>query len=151
MIGLSWLGCIICELVASNSYLDFSLISIDSNCISLPMREVLVSWGQNCRLLVVDSLPRTANKHRVTNWWFKKKKKKKIQRHCWMKSSSHSSVSHIVVNHLVKRPLSIVRAVPELDPMVRTTTKEWSECRADSQGVGLSRVHWGVDWSSSRA
>jgi len=43
MIGLSELGCIICELVASNSYLDFFLISIDSNYVSPPMRGILVS------------------------------------------------------------------------------------------------------------
>ena len=30
------------NVVASNSYLDFFLISIDSNCVSLPMRGVLV-------------------------------------------------------------------------------------------------------------
>ena len=76
MIGLSWLGHIICELVVSNSYLDFSLISIDSNYVSLPVKGVSVLWGlKNCRLLVVDSLPRTAIEHHVTNWWFKKKKK----------------------------------------------------------------------------
>jgi len=74
MIGLSSLGCIICELVISNSYLDFSLISIDSNCISLPIRGILVSWGKNCRLLVVDSLPQTVIEHCVINWWTKKKR-----------------------------------------------------------------------------
>ena len=73
MISLSWLGCIICELVVSNSYLVFSLNSIDSNWVSMPMREVLVSWGQNCRLLVVDSLPWTVIEYCVINWWSKKK------------------------------------------------------------------------------
>ena len=58
-----------------------------------------------------------------------------------MKFSSHSSVSHIIVNHLVKGLLSIARAVPELDPVAKTTTKEQSECRADSQGVGLPRMY----------
>ena len=43
---------------------------------------------------------------------------------CWMRSSRYSGVSHIVMDHLVKRLLSIARAVPELDLMVRTTTKE---------------------------
>ena len=43
MIGLFRFECIICELVTSNSYLDLSLITIDSNCISLSMRGVLVS------------------------------------------------------------------------------------------------------------
>jgi len=37
-----------------------------------------------------------------------------------MKSSSHSSVSYIVIDHLVKRPLNIAKVVPELDPMART-------------------------------
>ena len=35
------------------------------------------------------------------------------------------------MNHLVKRPLSLTKAVPELDLVARTTTKERSECRAD--------------------
>jgi len=34
-------------------------------------------WGP-CRLLVVDSLPRTAIEHHVINFWKKKKKKKGI-------------------------------------------------------------------------
>ena len=38
------------------------------------MRGVLVFWGQNCKLLVVDSLLWTAIKYCVTNWRFKKKK-----------------------------------------------------------------------------
>ena len=65
----------------------------------------------------------------------------KVNGSCWIKSSSYSSVSHIVMDHLVKRPLSSARAVPELNPIARTTTKERSECRADNQGVSLSRVH----------
>jgi len=57
------------------------------------------------------------------------------------KSSSHPSVSYVVMDYLVKRPLSIAKAVPESNPMARTTTKEQSECKADSQGVGSSRMH----------
>ena len=41
----------------------------------------------------------------------------KVNESCWMKSSSHSSVSHIVMNQLVKRPLSLAGAVPKVDPV----------------------------------
>jgi len=43
MIGLSELGHVICRLVKSNLYLDFSLGSIVTDSVSLPMKGVLVS------------------------------------------------------------------------------------------------------------
>jgi len=58
-----------------------------------------------------------------------------------VKSSSHSSVSHIIMDQLVKGPLSLAGAVPEVDPIAIALRKEQPKCRADSQRVGLSRVH----------
>jgi len=41
-----------------------------------------------------------------------------------MKSSSHSGVIHIVMDYLVKEPLSGAGAVPELDPIAIALRKE---------------------------
>ena len=51
----------------SNLYLDFSLISTGSNYVSMLIKGVLVSWGENCRLLVVDSLLWTVIKYYIIN------------------------------------------------------------------------------------
>jgi len=51
---------------------------------------------------------------------------------CWMKSSRYSSVSHIVMNQLVKGPLSLAEAVPEVNPIAIALRKEQPKCRADS-------------------
>ena len=47
--------------------------------------------------------------------------------------SSHSSVSHIIIDHLVKRPLSLAWAVPEFNPITKATIKEQSKYRTDSE------------------
>ena len=36
---------------------------------------------------------------------------------CWMGPSRYSDVSHIVMDQLVKGPLSLAGAVPEVDPI----------------------------------
>ena len=56
----------------------------------------------------------------------------KVNGSCWIKSSSHSSVSHIIIDQLVKRPLSLAGVVPEVDPVAMALRKEQSKCRADS-------------------
>jgi len=58
-----------------------------------------------------------------------------------MKSSSHSSISHIIMNQLVKGPLSLARTVPKVNPIAIALEKEQPKCRTDSQRVDLSRVH----------
>ena len=75
----------------------------------------------------------------------------KVNGSCWMRSSRYSGVSHIVMDQLVKGPLSLARAVPEVDPVAMALRKEQPKCRADSQRVGLFRVHRGVYCSSSRS
>ena len=70
---------------------------------------------------------------------------------CWMRSSRYPGVSHIVMDQLVEGPLSLAGAVPEVDPIAMALRKEQPKCRADSQRVGLSRVHRGVYCSSSRS
>ena len=70
---------------------------------------------------------------------------------CWMEPSRYSSVSHIVMDQLVKGPLSLARAVLEVNPIAMALRKEQPKCRADSQRVGLSRVHRGVYCLSSRS
>ena len=49
-----------------------------------------------------------------------------------MKSSSYFGVSHIVMDQLMKRPLSPTRAVPEVDLIAMALRKEQPKCRADS-------------------
>jgi len=56
---------------------------------------------------------------------------------CWMKSSSYSGVSHIIMDQLVKGPLSLAGAVPEVNPIAIALRKEQLKCRADSQRVGI--------------
>ena len=68
-----------------------------------------------------------------------------------MRPSKYSSVSHIIIDQLVKGPLSLVKTVPEVNPIAMTLRKEQPKCRADSQRVGLSRVHRGVYCLSSRS
>ena len=58
-----------------------------------------------------------------------------------MRSSSHSSVSHIVIDQLVKGPLSLAGAVSEVNPIAMALGKEQPKCRADSQRIGLSRIY----------
>ena len=70
---------------------------------------------------------------------------------CWMGPSRYSGVSHIVMDQLVKGPLSLARAVPEVNPIAMALRKEQPKCRADSQRVGLSRVHRGIYCLSSRS
>ena len=65
--------------------------------------------------------------------------------------SRYPGVSHIVMDQLVKGPLSLAGAVPEVNPIAMALRKEQPKCRADSQRVGLSRVHRGVYCSSSRS
>ena len=43
---------------------------------------------------------------------------------CWVRPSRYSSVSHIVMDQLVKGPLSLARAVPEVDPIAMALRKE---------------------------
>ena len=74
-----------------------------------------------------------------------------VDKSCWMGPSRYSGVSHIVMDQLVKGPLSLAGAVPEVDPIAMALRKEQPKCRADSQGVGLSRMHRGVYCSSSRS
>ena len=52
-----------------------------------------------------------------------------------MRSSRYSGISHIVMDQLVKGPLSLARAVPEVDPVAMALRKEQPKCRADSQRV----------------
>ena len=40
-----------------------------------------------------------------------------------MKFSSHSSVSYIVMNYLVKRPFSFTQTIPEFNFIAKATTK----------------------------
>jgi len=49
-----------------------------------------------------------------------------------MKSSSHSSVSYVVMDQLVKGPLSLAWAVSEVDFVIIALEKEQPKCRADS-------------------
>ena len=51
---------------------------------------------------------------------------------CQMKSSSHSSVSYTVMNQLVKGPLSLAWAVPEIDLIAMALEKEQTKCKADN-------------------
>ena len=69
---------------------------------------------------------------------------------CWIGPSRYSGVSHIVMDQLVKGPLSLAGAVPEVNPIAMALKKEQPKCRADSQRVGLPRVHRGVYCLSSR-
>ena len=62
MIGFSILEYIICKLVTSNLYLDFSLIYVITSSVSLLVK-VSISLEKHCRLLVVDNLPWTAIEH----------------------------------------------------------------------------------------
>jgi len=73
-----------------------------------------------------------------------------VNRSCWVTPSRYSGVSHIVIDQLVKGPLSLAGAVPEVDPIAMALRKKQPKCRADSQRVGLPRVHRGVYCSSSR-
>ena len=75
----------------------------------------------------------------------------KVNGSCWMRPSRYSGVSHIVMDQLVKGPLSLAGAVPEVDPVAMALRKEQPKCRADSQRVGLSRVYRGVYCLSSRS
>ena len=50
-----------------------------------------------------------------------------------MKSSSYSGVSHIVMDQLVKGPLSLAGVVLEVNPIAMALRKEQPKCRADSQ------------------
>jgi len=59
--------------------------------------------------------------------------------------------SYIVIDQLMKRLLSLAGAVLEVNPVAMALRKEQPKCRADSQRVGLSRVHRGVYCSSSRS
>jgi len=43
---------------------------------------------------------------------------------CWIGPSRYSSVSYIVMDQLVKRPLSLARAVTEVDPIAMALRKE---------------------------
>ena len=43
---------------------------------------------------------------------------------CWMRSSRYPGVSHIVMDQLVEGPLSLARAVPEVDPVAMALKKE---------------------------
>ena len=70
---------------------------------------------------------------------------------CWMRSSRYPGVSHIVMDQLVEGLLSLAGEVPEVNPIAMALRKEQPKCRADSQRVGLSRVHRGVYCSSSRS
>ena len=75
----------------------------------------------------------------------------KVDGSCWMRSSRYPGVSYIVMNQLVEGSLSLAGAVPEVDPVAMALRKEQPKCRADSQRVGLSRVHRGVYCLSSRS
>ena len=55
-----------------------------------------------------------------------------VDRSCWMGPSRYSGVSHIVMNQLVKGPLSLAGVVPEVDLIAMALRKEQSKCRADS-------------------
>ena len=59
-------------------------------------------------------------------------KVQKIDESCWIRSSRYSSISHIVIDQLVKRPLSLARAVPEVNPIAMALRKEQPKYRADS-------------------
>jgi len=48
----------------------------------------------------------------------------KVDRSCWISSSSHSSISHIVMDQLVKEPLSLAEAVPEVNFIAIALRKE---------------------------
>ena len=48
----------------------------------------------------------------------------KVDGSCWVRPSRYSSVSHIVMDQLVKGPLSLARAVPEVDPIAMALRKE---------------------------
>ena len=50
-----------------------------------------------------------------------------------MRFSRYSGVSHIVMDQLVEGPLSLARAVPEVNPIAMALRKEQPKCRADSQ------------------
>ena len=49
-----------------------------------------------------------------------------------MRSSSYSSVSHIIMDQLVEEPLSLARAIPEVNPIAIALRKEQPKYRADS-------------------
>jgi len=66
-----------------------------------------------------------------------------------MMSSSDTSIDYIIMDQVVKRPLSITRAVLEVNGMVRLTSEEASKGTYYSQGVGLARVNRGINCSSS--
>ena len=57
----------------------------------------------------------------------------------------------IVMDQLMKGPLSLAGAVPEVNPVAIALRKKCPKCRADSQRVSLSRVYKGVYCSSSRS
>ena len=64
-------------------------------------------------------------------------------------SSSDTSVGYIVMDQMVKGPLNITRAVPEVNGVVRLTSEEASKSTNYSQGVGLTRVDQRINCSSS--
>jgi len=45
------------------------------------------------------------------------------------------------MDQLVKGPLSLAGAVPEVNPIAMVLEKEQPKYRADSQRIGLSRIH----------
>ena len=74
---------------------------------------------------------------------------KSIKGSSWVMFNSNMSVGHIVIDQVIKRPLSIARAVPEVNGVVRLTSKETSKGMNYSQGVGLTRVDQRINCSSS--
>ena len=47
-----------------------------------------------------------------------------VDRSCWMRPSRYSSVSHIIMDQLVKGPLSLAGAVPEVNHIAMALRKE---------------------------
>jgi len=47
-----------------------------------------------------------------------------INRSCWMRFSSHFSVSHIIMDQLIKGPLSLAGAVLEVNSIAIALRKE---------------------------
>jgi len=58
---------------------------------------------------------------------------------------------NIVIDQLMKGPLSLAGAVPEVNSVAIALRKKCSKCRADSQRVSLSKVYKEVYCSSSRS
>ena len=56
----------------------------------------------------------------------------KVNGSCWVRPSRYSSVSHIVMDQLVKGPLSPARTVSEVNPIAMALRKEQPKCGADS-------------------